>query len=156
LQTHQCLSALDLLPFLQYIIFNIYDSRHAYKNMWLGRGEVMDNILVLEERLETALGRIALAVGALPEIEDKTGNIAGSVVALEEALSKLTQSNAQLREINHQLREANSKSVGDPELINNALKIEIDNIRHERAAEKSQINILLTALTDAAEEQKHA
>jgi hypothetical protein len=54
------------------------------------------------------------------------------------------------------LREANSKSVGDPELINNALKIEIDNIRHERAAEKSQINILLTALTDAAEEQKHA
>ena len=116
----------------------------------------MDDILVLEERLETALGRIALAVGALPEIEDKTGNIAGSVVALEEALSKLTQSNAQLREINQQLREANSKSVGDPELINNALKIEIENIRHERAAEKSQINILLTALTDAAEEQKHA
>jgi chromosome segregation ATPase len=126
------------------------------KGMCLARREVMEDILVLEKRLEAALGRITSALNALPKVENKTGDIASSVSELEEALSKVTQSNANLREINQRLREANLKGVGDPELINTALKIENDNIRQERAAEKSQINILLTAITEAAEEQNHA
>ena len=76
--------------------------------------------------------------------------------SLDEAISRLKQPNTDLREMNQQLRDANSKGVGDPELINNALKIEIDNIRLEREAEKSQINIILAAITDADGEQTNA
>ena len=94
----------------------------------------MDDILGLENRLKAALDRIASVVGTMPDVEKNTD----------------------LREMNQQLRDANSKGVGDPELINNALKIEIDNIRLEREAEKSQINIILAAITDADGEQTNA
>ena len=116
----------------------------------------MDDILGLEKRLKAALDRIAAVVGTMPDPEKKNNNLAGLVGELEVALSRLTQSNTELREMNQKLRDANSQGVGDPELINNALKIEIDNIRFERAAEKSQINIILAAITDADEEKKHA
>ena len=116
----------------------------------------MDDILGLEKRLKAALDRIASVVATRPDPEKKNNNLASVVGELEVALSLLTQSNTELREVNQQLRDANSKGVGDPELINNALKIEIDNIRLERAAEKSQINIILAAITDADEEKKHA
>jgi hypothetical protein len=116
----------------------------------------MDDILGLEKRLKAALDRIAAVVGTMLDPEKKNNNLAGLVVELEVSLSRLTQSNTELREMNQKLRDANSLGVGDPELINNALKIEIDNIRLERAAEKSQINIILAAITDADEEKKHA
>jgi hypothetical protein len=116
----------------------------------------MDDILGLEKRLKAALDRIASVVATMPEPEKKNNKLASLVGELEVALSLLTQSNTELREMNQQLRDANSKGVGDPELINNALKIEIDNIRLEREAEKSQINIILAAITDADEEKKHA
>ena len=116
----------------------------------------MDDILGLEKRLKAALDRISSAVGGMPDLEKNNNNLAGLVGELELALSKLTQSNNELREMNQQLRDANSKGIGDPELINNALKTEIENIRLERAAEKSQINIILAAITDADGEQKNA
>ena len=116
----------------------------------------MDDILGLEKRLKAALDRIASAVDTMPDLEKNNDNLAGLVGELEVALSRLKQSNTDLRKMNQQLRDANSKGVGDPELINNALKIEIDNIRLERAADKSQINIILAAIMDADEEKKHA
>jgi hypothetical protein len=122
----------------------------------LCKGLIMDDILGLEKRFKAALDRIASVVGTMPDVEKNNDNLAGLVGELEVALSRLKQSNTDLREMNQQLRDANSKGVGDPELINNALKIEIDNIRLEREAEKSQINIILAAITDADGEQTNA
>ena len=116
----------------------------------------MDDILGLEKRLKAALDRIAAVVATMPDPEKINNNLAGLVGELEVALSLLTQSNTELREMNQQLRDANSKGIGDPELINDAFKLEIDNIRLERAAEKSQINIILAAILDADGEQKNA
>ncbi len=116
----------------------------------------MDDILGLEKRLKAALDRIASVVGTMPDVEKNNDNLAGLVGELEVALSRLMQYNTDLREMNQHVRDANSKGVGDPILINNALKIEIDNIRLEREAEKSQINIILAAITDADGEQTNA
>jgi hypothetical protein len=48
------------------------------------------------------------------------------------------------------------KGVGDPALINGALELEIDNLKKEWNAEKSQINVLVNTLTASAEDQKDA
>ena len=75
---------------------------------------------------------------------------------LEKSLSILAQSNTQLRQINQKLRDANLKGGGDPALINGALELEIDNLKKEWNAEKSQINVLVNTLTASAEDQKDA
>ena len=116
----------------------------------------MNDFPTLEKRLSSALSRIAVAYEELIKPQNYTNDLAKAVMDLEKSLSILVQSNTQLREINQKLRDANLKGVGDPALINGALELEIDNLKKEWNAEKSQINVLVNTLTASAEDQKDA
>ena len=116
----------------------------------------MNDFPTLEKRLSSALSRIAVASKELIKPENHTNDLGKAVMDLEKSLSILEQSNTQLREINQKLRDANLKGVGNPELINAALELEIDNLKKEWNAEKAQINVLVNTITASAEDQKDA
>jgi DNA repair exonuclease SbcCD ATPase subunit len=76
--------------------------------------------------------------------------LADAFSELEVKLSQLTQSNTQLREANQNLRDSNAKGLGDAGLINSGLQSGIDSLSAERAADKAHLQVLITALSEAA------
>ena len=100
-------------------------------------------IAVLNQALEDS--RENLATLMLVEV-DECNLLADAVAALEVALSQVTQSNKQLREANQKLRDANAEGLGNSALINFGLQSEVDSLKVERAAEKAQLNVLITGL----------
>ena len=109
--------------------------------------EQEENIVALTQALGLAQENHGLATPA----EDTPSNLlVDAISVLEVELSRLTQSNTQLRQSNQGLRDANSKGLGDAGLINSGLQSEIDILNAERTADKAQLHILLTALRDAA------
>jgi hypothetical protein len=69
-------------------------------------------------------------------------------------LQRLRQANQKLTAACEQLRKANAEGVGDPNLINAAMQAELDALRAARAAEMSQADALLSALTPLLAPQK--
>ena len=104
-----------------------------------------EKIAVLNQALEDS--RENLATLMLVEV-DKCNLLADAVAALEVALSQVTQSNKQLREANQKLRDANAEGLGNSALINFGLQSEVDSLKVERAAEKAQLNVLITGLSE--------
>ena len=102
-------------------------------------------IAVLNQALEDS--RENLATLMLVEV-DECNLLADAVAALEVALSQVTQSNKQLREANQKLRDANAEGLGNSALINFGLQSEVDSLKVERAAEKAQLNVLITGLSE--------
>ena len=104
-----------------------------------------EKIAVLNQLLEDS--RENLATLMLVEV-DECNLLADAVAALEVALSQVTQSNKQLREANQKLRDANAEGLGNSALINFGLQSEVDSLKVERAAEKAQLNVLITGLSE--------
>ena len=104
----------------------------------------------------------ALEADRTPQVQGSSGAdrynyyLVEEVSELEAKLSQVAQSNAQLREANQNLRDANAKGVGDSGLINFGLQAEINSLTAERAADAAQMQLLITALTNAAEEPQDA
>ena len=104
----------------------------------------------------------ALEADRTPQVQGSSGTdrynyyLVEEVSELEAKLSQVAQSNAQLREANQNLRDANAKGVGDSGLINFGLQAEINSLTAERAADAAQMQLLITALTNAAEEPQDA
>lgn len=104
----------------------------------------------------------ALEADRTPQVQGSSGAdrynyyLVEEVSELEAKLSQVAQSNAQLRVANQNLRDANAKGVGDSGLINFGLQAEINSLTAERAADAAQMQLLITALTNATEEPQDA
>ena len=106
-----------------------------------------EKIEMLVQELENTRENQVSPVGA----EDSQNNfLADAFSELEVELSQLTQSNTQLREANQNLRDSNAKGLGDAGLINSGLQSGIDSLSAERAADKAHLQVLITALSEAA------
>jgi DNA repair exonuclease SbcCD ATPase subunit len=106
-----------------------------------------EKIEMLVQELENTRENQVSPVGA----EDSQNNfLADAFSELEVKLSQLTQSNTQLREANQNLRDSNAKGLGDAGLINSGLQSGIDSLSAERAADKAHLQVLITALSEAA------
>ena len=106
-----------------------------------------EKIEMLVQALENTRENQVSPVGA----EDSQNNfLADAFSELEVKLSQLTQSNTQLREANQNLRDSNAKGLGDAGLINSGLQSGIDSLSAERAADKAHLQVLITALSEAA------
>ena len=104
-------------------------------------------IEMLVQALENTRENQVSPVGA----EDSQNNfLADAFSELEVELSQLAQSNTQLREANQNLRDSNAKGLGDAGLINSGLQSGIDSLSAERAADKAHLQVLITALSEAA------
>lgn len=106
-----------------------------------------EKIEMLVQALENTRKNQVSPVGA----EDSQNNfLADAFSELEVELSQLAQSNTQLREANQNLRDSNAKGLGDAGLINSGLQSGIDSLSAERAADKAHLQVLITALSEAA------
>ena len=106
-----------------------------------------EKIEMLVQELENTRENQVSPVGA----ENSQNNfLADAFSELEVKLSQLTQSNTQLREANQNLRDSNAKGLGDAGLINSGLQSGIDSLSAERAADKAHLQVLITALSEAA------
>ena len=106
-----------------------------------------EKIEMLVQELENTRENQVSPVGA----ENSQNNfLADAFSELEVELSQLTQSNTQLREANQNLRDSNAKGLGDAGLINSGLQSGIDSLSAERAADKAHLQVLITALSEAA------
>ena len=84
---------------------------------------------------------------ALESMEARSKAAEDHMSQLDLDLQRLRQANQKLTSACEQLRKANAEGVGDPGLINGAMEAELDALRAARAAEMTQADALLSALT---------
>ncbi|MBK0328169.1 hypothetical protein I5535_12815 [Rhodobacteraceae bacterium F11138] len=65
---------------------------------------------------------------------------------LDQEVQRLRAANDQLRQSNAALRTANENGLGDPELINTAMRAELEGLRAARATEVAEIGAVLAKL----------
>ncbi len=109
----------------------------------------------LEERVRFIQTRQETVVA---DLEDEVARLKDAVAAREAEVARLRAANGTLRENNDALREAAGKGVTDPETINAAMKQEIESLRADRAAERAEIDDILSALAPVLDhkETSHA
>ena len=145
------------------------EANEAFENMVPSADfyEIQTELTDAREKFHEQARQIAdltqvLEADRTPQVQGSSGAdpfnhyLVEEVSALETKLSQVVQSNAQLRVANQNLRDANAKGVGDAGLINSGLQAEINSLTVERAADAAQIQLLITALTNAAEEPQDA
>ncbi len=71
--------------------------------------------------------------------------------AHEEDLAKTKQYNKHLKKLNTSLRKANEENVGDPELINQSLETQLEQIKAQRDVDLAEVNGILARLTPLVE-----
>ncbi|MEL7131782.1 MAG: hypothetical protein AAGK77_05145 [Pseudomonadota bacterium] len=69
------------------------------------------------------------------------------MTTLDIELQRLRVANDQLRESNAALRAANEEGVGEPHLINTAMRAELEGLRAARAADVAEASSIISALT---------
>jgi hypothetical protein len=97
----------------------------------------------LEERVRVLKQRLADAPTAAPVPPPSRDTLA----ELDQELGRLRAANEQLLTSNAALREANAQSVGEPELINESLKSELEALQAARAVDAAEAEAVLGALT---------
>ena len=80
------------------------------------------------------------------QIETLEANHEQAVTGFDASLQSLRQANAGLRENNGALREANAAGVGEAHLINKAMMTELDSLRADRTAERTETSTILAEL----------
>lgn len=71
----------------------------------------------------------------------------------DSTLQQLRQANAELRDINNKLRAAAESGVSEPELINSAMKAELEALNANRAADVAEMDAILEELTPIIEQE---
>jgi septal ring factor EnvC (AmiA/AmiB activator) len=103
----------------------------------------------LEARVQAIRDRQETRVAALQsEVEEQKR----AVARLDTELQGLRRVARQLRENNAALRQANEQGVGDPDLIDAAMRAEVEGLRAERATETAEVAAILAVLGPLAEQ----
>lgn len=97
----------------------------------------------LEERVKALKLR---QDGRLAELEAQVLAQNGRFGTLDGELQRLRQTNADLREANARLRDAVAEDLVSPELVNAALKAELDALRAVRATDRAEIDAIIGEL----------
>jgi hypothetical protein len=107
----------------------------------------------LEERVKQLGSRAREAEAALAAVDGADSTKADEDAARVKALKRidgemqsLRHANQQLRENNAALRAANANGVAEPHLINKAMMAELDGLRAARAADRAEMDVILTEL----------
>ena len=99
-------------------------------------------------------------VRAIKEKQETTvAGLEADVARLKEALSardaevqQIRAVNQELRTSNAALREANAQGIGEPDLVNSSMITELESLRAARAAERAEIEEILSTLEPVLKE----
>lgn len=103
----------------------------------------------LEERLKGVKDRQDQIVSRL---EAEVARLKGQFQSFDTDLERLRQTNADLRDMAARLRESIEDEVVDAEMVNRALKAELDALEATRAADRAEIEAILAELRPIIEE----
>lgn len=121
------------------------------------RADAGEDVARLTEALEeerTANAQLEERVRTIKEKQDGTVEVlAGEVERLrallateEEAVSRLSRVNADLRANNTALREAIQRGVAEPHLVNKSMMVELEALRTAQAADRAELDAVLGEL----------
>lgn len=111
-------------------------------------GEAEALRIQLEEE-KTVTAQLEERIRALKQQQAAAAELSAKVEAMDLEMQKLREANDKLREANQALREANEAGVGDPHLINVSVLAEMESLRAARAAERAEVETILSALAPA-------
>lgn len=97
----------------------------------------------LEERVRAIKDKQESLVKSL---ETEVTNLRAELAAGSENNARLKGINGRLRRNNRALRDANSQGVGDPELINDGMVVELDALRASRDSDRAELDSILDEL----------
>jgi chromosome segregation ATPase len=102
----------------------------------------------LEERVRAVKEKKdAIASGLQTELEVLRSEVAARIDENEQ----LKMVNGRLRRNNRALRDANEKGLGDPELINGSMVVELDALRTRREQDRAELDSILAELKPLVE-----
>jgi len=107
----------------------------------------------LQERLVTLSERADAAEADAKAHADRLENSSQTIARLDKELQQVLAANTQLRENNAALRSANEAGLGDPDLVNSSLSVELDALRAARSADRAELDAVLAELTPIVEGQ---
>lgn len=116
---------------------DVAEVTRALEDEKLANAQLSERMRVLTDRQEKELGAL----------QDANATTATRTQELDLELQRLRKANAELRQSNQDLRAANEAGVGEPHLINKAMMAELESLRAVRAADVSETNAIIDALT---------
>ena len=118
----------------------------ALENERLVNAQLTERVRALKDKQETVLAALDAKVARLTEALDAQG--------LD--LARLNLTNSALRENTRVLREALEAGVGDAQLINTSMAVELAALRASRSAEIAEMDAILAELRPLIEETADA
>ncbi|WP_390915041.1 hypothetical protein [Pseudosulfitobacter sp. SM2401] len=116
---------------------DVAEVTRALEDEKLANAQLSERMRVLTDRQEQELGTL----------KEATETTASRTQELDLELQRLRKANAELRQSNQALRAANEAGVGEPHLINKSMMAELEALRAIRAADVSETNVIIDALT---------
>jgi chromosome segregation ATPase len=110
--------------------------------------KAQEQVAALEKDIETKVGGSEAQRAAMIKQIDALDK---ARAASQEELDQARKHNQQLKVLNDKLRVANEANVGDPDLINEALETELEQIKEQRDADLAEVNGILARLTPLVE-----
>lgn len=85
------------------------------------------------------------------DLEIEVTSLRADIAAKNEDAERLKNINGRLRRNNRALRDANAQGVGDPDLINNAMVVELDALRANHESDRAELDSILVELKPLVE-----
>jgi hypothetical protein len=103
----------------------------------LANAQLSDRVRLLKQRQDDDLAEVKASAAGANE----------RMAQLDLEVQRVRKANDDLRASNQALRAANEAGVGEPHLINKAMMAELEALRATRAADVSETNAIIDALT---------
>ncbi|ASM71964.1 MULTISPECIES: hypothetical protein [Roseobacteraceae] len=104
--------------------------------------QLTERIRMLSQRHESDLAKL----------REATEGTQAQLSKLDTDLQRLRKANIQLSQSNQALRDANAAGVAEPHLINKAMMAELEALRATHAADLSEANTIIAAMTPLLKE----
>lgn len=114
--------------------------------------EALDTEKTANAQLEERVRAIKEKQDAIiTELHSEIGALRDELAANGDENEQLKIVNGRLRRNNRALRDANEKGVGDPELINDSMVVELDALRARRQQDRAELDSILSELKPLVE-----
>lgn len=107
----------------------------------------------LEERVRAIMERQESVVARL---EQEVKELKAALVARDGSVRHVRQTNGKLRQSNRALRTANAQGLADPALINAAMEAELEALRLAQAADRAELDDILSVIEPIVGGATHA
>lgn len=102
----------------------------------VANAQLEERVRAIKEKQETMVAGLEAEVIRLKE----------AVRSRDAELRRMHAVNEEMRKSNAALREANSKGLAEPDLVNEAIMSELENLRARRNADRAEIDEILSTL----------